>query len=132
VTDTLLRALVVWFGLVVLAVLNGVTRNSLITPRLGEQWGHVISTVILSVLIFAVAWGSNPWINPGTVRGAAAVGVFWVFLTVMFEFLAGHYVFGHPWRKLFADYNLARGRVWIFVLLATLLAPVWADRVRGH
>ena len=128
----LVRALVIWFGLVVLAVLNGITRNSLITPRLGEHPAHIVSTVILCGVIAVIAWVSNPWLSPGTMKAALGVGVLWVSLTIAFEFLAGHYLFGHPWQKLFADYNLARGRVWIFVLLTTLLAPVWAERVRGQ
>lgn len=127
----LLKALLVWCGLVALAVLNGVARNALLTPKFGEQWGHVMSTVSLSALIFLVAWVSNPWIDPATAGQAATVGIFWVLLTMTFEFAAGHFIFGHSWEKLFADYNLLRGRVWVFVLLATLLAPIWAERVRA-
>ena len=126
------KTVVVWLGLVVLAILNGITRNSLITPAVGEHWGHVISTVVLSAVVLAVAWISNPWIKPGSARSAWAIGALWLTLTVAFEFLAGHYLFGHPWYKLFADYDLARGRVWLVVLLATLLAPVWANRVRAR
>jgi hypothetical protein len=52
-------------------------------------------------------------------------------LTLAFEFLAGHYLFGHPWATLLADYNLARGRIWLLVLVATLLGPVLAYAVRS-
>jgi hypothetical protein len=45
-------------------------------------------------------------------------------LTVGFEFLAGHYLFGNPWRRLLEDYNVVRGRVWMLVLLTTALAPL--------
>jgi hypothetical protein len=51
-------------------------------------------------------------------------------MTLGFEFLAGHYLFGKPWPVLVADYNLLRGRVWLFVPLVTLLAPLWAWRLR--
>lgn len=54
------------------------------------------------------------------------VGTVWVALTVAFEFLAGHYVFGNSWERLLADYNMVRGRLWILVLLANLFAPLWA------
>ena len=50
--------------------------------------------------------------------------IIWVALTVAFEFLAGHYLFGTPWPVLLADYRLSEGRVWILVLASTLLAPV--------
>ena len=57
---------------------------------------------------------------------ALLVGIVWVALTVAFEFLAGHYVFGNSWERLIADYNVFRGRIWILVLLANLFAPLWA------
>ena len=125
------KAVALWFALVALAVLNGGARNYLITPRLGDHPAHIISTVILCGMIAVVAWISNPWISPGSVRAALGVGALWLSLTIAFEFLAGHYLFGHPWQRLLADYNIARGRVWILVLLTTLLAPAWAERLRG-
>ena len=54
------------------------------------------------------------------------VGTVWVALTVAFEFVAGHYVFGNSWERLIADYNVFRGRIWILVLLMNLFAPLWA------
>jgi len=42
-----------------------------------------------------------------------------VTLTVAFEFLAGHYVFGTPWHQLVADYNIFRGRIWVLVLITS-------------
>lgn len=126
-----IKALLVWSGIAVLAVTNGVARNALIRPRVGEQAAHVASTVILCGVISIVAWLTNPWIAPETVRGGFAIGVFWLSLTIAFEFLAGHYLFGHPWEWLFADYNLAHGRVWILVLVATLVGPGWAEWVRS-
>jgi hypothetical protein len=48
-----------------------------------------------------------------------------------FEFLAGHYLFGNPWERLLADYNIFRGRVWVTVLLLQLFGPFFAAKVRG-
>jgi uncharacterized membrane protein YgdD (TMEM256/DUF423 family) len=127
----LLRAFAVWFGLMVLAVANGVFRNSVITPRLGDQAAHVASTIVLCLVIVTVAILMIRWIAPRTNRDALLIGIFWVVLIVGFEFLAGHYVFGHSWEKLFADYNVSRGRVWLLVPALTLLAPRIALALRG-
>ena len=51
------------------------------------------------------------------------MGAIWFCLTITFEFAAGHYVFGNPWEKLLADYNILEGRIWSLVLLTILLAP---------
>ena len=120
------RAATVWFLLLVVAIANGVLRELLIVPHLGSQTGHVISTLILSAAIVAVAFLLVRWIDPADRSAALGVGGFWVALTLAFEFLAGHFLFGKPWPELLADYNLAAGRVWILVLVATLLAPAWA------
>ena len=51
------------------------------------------------------------------------VGLAWLIFTILFEFIAGHYVFGNPWEKLIRDYNLFEGRIWSLVLLPILAAP---------
>jgi hypothetical protein len=116
------RAFAIWTLLVVLAVLNGGARNAFLTPHWGELSGHV--------LIFSVSWVSIRGIRPGGPLDALLVGLFWVALTVAFEFLAGHYLFGHSWQKLFADYDLTQGRIWVLVLVANFAAPQWAAWMR--
>ena len=127
----LLRATVVWLVLMVLAIANGIFRNSVITPRLGEQVGHVISTVVLCLILLCVSLLTIRWIGPHTTRDALLIGAFWVVLTLAFEFLAGHYAFGHSWEKLLADYNVGKGRVWLLVPITTLIAPRVAVVIRG-
>ncbi len=120
------RSLAIWCLLLAVAVLNGGTRDALISPRAGERAAHVISTAILCAAILIAAWLSIGWIGAQSSTDAIVIGVEWFVLTVAFEFLAGHYLFGEDWEVLLADYNLARGRVWALVLVANLLAPVWA------
>ena len=127
----LIRILGVWFLLMGLAILNGGLRNALLTPRIGEQAGHVASTLVLSGLILIVTWYVTPWIGPRSPQGAWLIGMSWLVLTVAFEFLAGHYVFAHPWQKLYADYNVVRGRIWLLVLVMSLVAPPLVFRLRG-
>jgi len=73
------------------------------------------------------------WIGPRTGRDALLVGLLWLTLTPAFEFSAGHNLFGHSREKLLANYNLARCRVslLVLVLVTILLAPWGATRVRG-
>ena len=124
------RALLIWFLFSILAILNGIARNYVITPNIGEHNGHIVSTVVLCVLIFFVTWVLIKWIAPKDCKGARAIGLFWVLLTIAFEFLAGHYLFGHSWDKLFEDYNMANGRFWALVLIVTYFAPMWSARMR--
>jgi len=120
---TLLRAFIVWFAILLLAIVNGALREKILNPRLGEASGHVVSTLILSILVVIVSWLSISWIGPANFRAAVIIGILWLFLTLVFEFLAGHYLFGASWDKLLTDYDLSRGRIWPLVLLTTLISP---------
>ncbi len=125
------RALAVWLGLCLVAIANGTVRQFLLNPLLGPRAAHVVSSLLLSALIFLVAWMAVRWIGPTTAGAAWAVGLTWLLATVAFEFLAGHYLFRNPWPKLLADYDVRQGRVWALVLVATLVAPRWAAGARG-
>jgi hypothetical protein len=112
-------------------VLNGGLRELLLDPWIGERSGHVVSTILLCLVILLVAWLAILWIGARTDEEALRVGLLWLVLTVVFEFLAGHYLFGNSWEALLADYNLFAGRIWPLVLVADLLAPLLALRLRG-
>ncbi|MCA8941101.1 MAG: hypothetical protein KDB80_00960 [Planctomycetes bacterium] len=128
----LARAIAVWLALMLVAILNGFLREALLIPWLGERAAHVASTLILCSLILFVAWLSIRWIRPRSHGEAWTVGLTWLLLTLAFEFLAGHYVFGYPWQRLLADYDLSRGRIWPLVLVASFAAPALAVRIRGR
>ena len=117
------RAVLIWCVLLVIASLNGFLREALLVPRLGDIAGRALSTLILSALVVILTWLSITWIAPASPARAWAVGVVWVALTLTFEFLAGHYLFHNPWSRLLEDYNIARGRIWILVLITTLVSP---------
>jgi len=127
----ILRALIIWLLLAAVAVANGVARNAILEPRLGEGRAHIVSTLVLVALIFLVALAFIKWIGPETPLQAAMIGLLWMGLTLAFEFLVGHFVFGHPWERLLADYNIWKGRIWILVPIVTYLAPRWALRLRS-
>jgi len=123
-----IRAFAIWSVILILAIFNGGLRTILIVPKIGEQAGHIVSTIILCGLILLVARISMTWVGPNSQLENFLVGLFWVLLTVGFEFLAGHYAFKKSWETLIADYNIAQGRIWILVLITNLLAPtisVW-------
>jgi hypothetical protein len=126
----ILRALAIWCLILVLAVLNGGARDAWLVPQLGETLGSAVSSITLSALVFLTTFATITWIRPASVGQAWRVGVAWLVLTLAFEFLAGHYGFRKTWSELLVDYNLGRGRIWILVLLTTLLSPPWTARLR--
>lgn len=128
----MLRALGIWALIVPVAVVNGGIRQVLISPRTGDTAGHAISTVTLCAAILVLCWLTIGWMRPATARDVWRIGALWLLLTLAFEFLAGHYVFGTPWRQLLADYNVLRGRIWVLVLITTAVAPWLTAQSRGR
>jgi hypothetical protein len=63
------------------------------------------------------------------VKTLLVVGIFWVFITIIFEFVFGHYVMGHHWQKLFADYNIFNGRLWTLVVINNIVAPIASGKI---
>lgn len=115
-----------WFLFVIAAILNGAFRVAFITPRVGEHAGHVISTFIFMGVILAGTYLFLSKLDAELTRDDLIfIGSFCMLMTILFEFVFGHYVMGHPWETLLADYNLFKGRVWVLVLITTFLAPLF-------
>jgi hypothetical protein len=125
-----LRAVMVWMAQLATAIVNGAFREAVLVPRLGPEGAHVASTLLLCGAILAVTTIAVRWLAVPGIGAAFRIGVLWVALTLAFEFGAGHYLFGHPWERLLADYDLSAGRVWPLVLVTTLLAPAVARWLR--
>jgi len=123
------RALLVWLLLVVCGIVNGAFREAVITPRVGPGLAHVLSTAILCAAIVVVSWLFVRWLRVTDARVLLLVGALWVVLTAAFEFGFGHYVMGHPWERLLADYNIVQGRIWVLVLLTELVGPLLVARI---
>lgn len=126
-----LKAVVVWFGILLLAMANGLFREAVLIPQLGAQAGLPLSGVLLSLLILLVAFLSLPWIKPGQSHACWRLGLVWLLMTLLFEFSFG-WRQGKSAEALLAAYRLEGGNLWLLVLLTTLLAPRVALAVRGR
>lgn len=136
-----LSALLTWLGLAALAVGLGALRVLLLEPWLGEAKAHVLGTLVGCALFLAVIyWFIGHWfvgrfvpraeLGSRRTRGRLALlGLFWTLLTIAFEFGFGRFVMGHSWQRLFADYNLLAGRLWLLVLLTLYAGPRLAARM---
>ena len=111
-------------GMLVVAFVNGALRELLIVRLVGEQVGHVLSVFLLSGAIFGLAYLFVRAQRPLPASTLFQTGLFWLVLSLLFEFGFFHYAMHEPWEKLLADYNLFRGRLLIIVWLTTLFSPL--------
>lgn len=117
--------------MVILAILNGTLREKGYKNFMGELSAHQLSTFIGLILFAVYIWFLTGIFQIGSSAKALAIGGMWLVMTILFEFVFGHFVMHHPWRKLFNDYNIFKGRVWILVLIWTTVAPYLFYRVRN-
>jgi hypothetical protein len=112
-----------WILLALVAVANGVVREKTYGRRLGERSAHQFSTLLAAAAVTAVTWLLERAWPLTDVAAALRVGSGWLAMTVVFEFGFGHWIAGHSWQRLRADYDLRRGRVWSLFLLWLALVP---------
>jgi hypothetical protein len=118
-----MRIILAWLAMLVVSVLNGIARDvgygRGLDPSFAQQLSTLYGMTLLGMVIAAFNWR---W--PFASRAAAwRAGLLWVAMTVAFEFLFFHYVAGHPWAELLANYNLAAGRLWVVLLAWIAIAP---------
>lgn len=128
---TILKYTIAWLFLVIIGILNGAIRTIVYGPIMSELTAHQISSVTGMILIGLVTWLlSLKWKIPSE-RHALIIGSIWLVLTIVFEFVFGHYVMGHPWSRLLHDYNLLQGRLWSLVLVFSMVVPYLIYKMRS-
>jgi len=119
-----LQAIGIWLLFAVVANINGIIRNFVYGPKLNELTAHQISCFTGIAMFFLVMY---LWLKltgaPFTSHNLIIIGIAFLFGTIAFEFLFGHYIIGHNWAKLLHDYNFLEGRLWALVLLWTSVGP---------
>lgn len=115
---------ILWFFLAIIAIVNGTIREFGYKPLVGDYIAHLISTILyIGMMLAVMAIYFRRIVVTKNKHELLKIGFSLLIATIIFEFIFGHYVIGHPWEKLFADYNIFQGRVWGIVLLAILFGP---------
>ena len=117
--------------MVFIAILNGIFRESVISRWLSELRAHQLSCLTGVLLFFGYTWLLSLKWPLETTTQTLTVGVIWLLLTVAFEFSFGHYVAHHSWARLFQDYNVLAGRLWVFIPLVVALLPLIVFKMRS-
>lgn len=118
-------AIGIWLLLAVVANINGIARVYGYGRFMPELTAHQISCLTGGIAFAIVMYLFFRFTKAEFSRmDLFLIGSMWLAMTIAFEFLFGHYVIGHPWEKLLADYHLFQGRLWILILLWTWMGPL--------
>ena len=118
------QAVVVWLGLLAFAVVNGYFRVNFLEPQVGGGVAHFVSTTTLcgAVFLATLLFIGNQRLTPPP-RDLFGIGLLWSTSTVLFETIVGLAAGRRSATDLFADYDLLKGRLFVFVLLVEVTAP---------
>ena len=119
-----------WLGFLAVAIGCGMIRERFLVPGLGPLAGRALGTLLAGVIIFGLIYAYVGRLKEADRGSLFKLGLFWTTATIAFEFIFGHYVMGHPWDSLWADYNIFQGRLWPLVLMVTLFGPLLARKLR--
>ena len=117
------KSLAAWAAMAVLAIGNGVLRQALFVPALGEPIARPLSAVTMLAIVYLLTFVFLNW--AGRPRGGVlwAIGLAWVALTVVFESALGVFMRGMSAAEIVATFNPLAPTFWFFVVVGTLIAP---------
>jgi Mg2+/citrate symporter len=126
-----LKTTALWLAILAFAVLNGAFREAVLLPGLGKPTALLISGALLSLCIVAVALIFVPHLGLSGATDAFLLGLYWVCLTLAFEFGFGRLIQHRTWRELLEAYTFKDGNLWPVVLVTLLFAPLVALYLRA-
>jgi hypothetical protein len=119
----ILKYSLAWFGMMVIAVMNGAFRDGVYKPYIGDLPAHQVSTALLLILLAAYFRTLASFWRIESANQAWTIGIIWLALTLAFEVGFGHFIAGNPWGKILHDYNVIKGRIWVFIPIWVLIGP---------
>jgi hypothetical protein len=122
-------ALMTWALVALCAVANGAFRAFALQPVFGETVARMISCfMLITILLLISHYSLNRTELKFSDGELLVIGTIWLALTLLFEFGWGHFIMGRSWEELLVDYDILKGRLWVLVLMFTLLSPLIMGR----
>ncbi len=126
-----LKASIIWVIIALFAIMNGIFRENVLVSILGQHMAVSVSGIMLSIIVFILTYLFFPLIGKHHTLDYFFIGLQWVVMTLMFEFVFGHYVMGKPWSSIFQVFNIIEGNLFIIVLVVSLFSPILAAKLKG-
>lgn len=125
-----LKVAMIWFIIVIVAVINGIFRESILVPYFGEAVALPASGITLAIIIFIIIYLSFKLFGKNKYLSYLYIGIQFVTMTLVFEFIFGHYVIGKSWSELLQVFNILEGDLFILALLVSLLSPLLVAKIK--
>ena len=123
------RAFAVWLLVMAVEFVHGTARWIFLRPHVGDFRSGQIGVFTGTPLILLVVYFCEPWLRACNTE-RLGIGLFWVALTLAFEFSFGHYLAHRSWESLGAEYNLLHGGLMPIGLAVFALSPWMMSKLR--
>ncbi len=113
-------------------VLHGIARTALLAPKTGDFKARQISVFSGSVLILSITYLTIRWVGSRNKNTLLRLGIVWLLLTLLFEFVLGRKGLHLSWHRLLSDYNLRKGGLQPIGLAIMTGAPLLMERLKSR
>ena len=118
----ILKSLLIWAGIIPLAIINGALREAFSVP-------YPISGVILMVMIFIMAYTFIPRLGHANTKTYIKMGLVWCGITIVFETIFGLAI-GMTLSEILHAYDITTGNLWLLVVIFVAIVPWLVMHVR--
>lgn len=118
----MLKYFLLWFPMVILAIINGGARDLWYKKYSTELLAHQLSTISLLLFLGIYIFFVIKKYPPQSEAESLLIGLSWMVLTLGFEFGFGLYR-GNSWTQLLDAYNISKGHLWVMIPIWLVLAP---------
>ena len=117
------KLLVAWLIILPCMVANGIFRELIIKRFTPAQVAEVISAATGIAIVLGVTRFTLRPLAGKSATDLVSASVTLVLLTIVFEFVFGHYVDRKSWSDLVANYAIWHGKLWPIVLAVIAFTP---------
>lgn len=127
------KAILFWFVLLIIALINATLREltykPLLEPYIGI-WAHQISSVTAILFFFiAIFFFIRNFKEKFSKKELIIIGSIWVLLTVLFETLMNFFLRKISLIQTLQTYYFWNGETWIFVLISLIVSPLIVRKI---
>jgi hypothetical protein len=126
-----IKAILIWLIMTPLGILNGGLRVYITEPLLGSKAALLLSGIILSVLIFLMAYLLIPKIGKCKTSEYILIGSMWFCLTNLFDLFISIFIENGTIMDFFRLYDITTGNLWSLVVIVCLISPVLVAKIRN-
>lgn len=121
-----LKALAIWVSFLIVSMLNGMGREQVLSPIIGESIALPLSGLTLSAFIFIITYSTIHFFGRLPTNAYVSIGLLWLGITLAFEFSFANITQDRNWRDIIPMLNPLSGNLLLLVLAVTAVAP-WSS-----